>query len=195
MCRCMIGTPMKMGDLGLEEFPLCMAVIEPKYTMSGNVEVLLGVGDHVLLVEEDGGVQIVGEGLGPLQKMVVSCNGKLLASFTHDGQLLVMPTDFSSIIFEYACETAIAPDQLVWCGMDSVLLYWDDMLLMVGPYGDPVRYIYDEPIILIPECDGARILSNSTFLQRVSQLQTGVHSSRIWEHRTISFVVDVKGTF
>lgn len=53
--------------------------------------------------------------------------------------------------------------------MDSVLLYWDDMLLMVGPYGDPVRYIYDEPIILIPECDGVRILSNTSleFLHRV----------------------------
>ncbi|CAI9273049.1 unnamed protein product [Lactuca saligna] len=44
--------------------------------------------------------------------------------------------------------------------MDSVLMYWDDMLMMVGPYGDLVRYLYDEPIILIPECDGARILSN-----------------------------------
>lgn len=53
--------------------------------------------------------------------------------------------------------------------MDSVLLYWDDMLLMVGPYGDPVRYLYDEPIFLIPECDGVRILSNTSmeFLQRV----------------------------
>lgn len=40
---------------------------------------------------------------------------------------------------------------------------------MVGPYGDPVRYIYDEPIILIPECDGVRILSNTSmeFLHRV----------------------------
>lgn len=93
----------KLAETGLDEFPVCMAVIEPQYTMSGNVEVLLGVGDHVLLVEEDG-VQSVGEGLGPLQKMVVSHNGKLLAAFTHDGQLLVMPTDFSSIIFEYACE-------------------------------------------------------------------------------------------
>ncbi|CAI9265040.1 unnamed protein product [Lactuca saligna] len=53
--------------------------------------------------------------------------------------------------------------------MDSVLLYWDDMLLMVGPYGDLVRYLYDEPIILILECDGARILTklNMEFLQRV----------------------------
>lgn len=94
---------LKLAGAGLEEFPLCMAVIEPQYTMSGNVEVLLAVGDRVLVVEEDG-VQTVGDGLGPLQKMVVSSNGKLLASFTHDGQLLVMPTDFSSIIFEYACE-------------------------------------------------------------------------------------------
>lgn len=50
-----------------------------------------------------------------------------------------------------------------------MLLYWDDILLMMGPRGDPVRYFYDEPIILIPECDGVRILSNSSMelLQRV----------------------------
>lgn len=160
--------PCKLADPNLEEFPLCMAVIEPQYTMSGNVEVLVGVADHVLLVEEDG-IQQVGDGIGPVQKMVVSRNGKLLALFTHDGRLLVVSTDFSKIIFEYNCESALPPEQLAWCGMDSVLLYWDDMLLMVGPYGDPVRYIYDEPTVLIPECDGVRILSNTImeFLQRV----------------------------
>lgn len=160
--------PCKLADPNLDEYPLCVAVIEPQYTMSGNVEVLLAVDDLVLLVEEDG-VQQLGAGIGPLQKMVVSRNGKLLASFTHDGRLLVISTDFSKIIFEYSCESALPPDQLSWCGMDSVLLYWDDMLLMVGPYGDPVHYLYDEPIILIPECDGVRILSNTSmeFLQRV----------------------------
>ncbi|KAI5662106.1 hypothetical protein M9H77_21429 [Catharanthus roseus] len=160
--------PVKLADTGLEEMPLCMAVIEPQYTMSGNVEVLLGVGDYVMIVEEDG-VQQTGSGLGPLQKMVFSRNGKLLASFTHDGRLLVLSSDLSSIMFEYTCESALPPEQLAWCGMDSVLLYWDDMLLMVGPHGDPVRYLYDEPIILIPECDGVRILSNTSmeFLHRV----------------------------
>lgn len=66
-------------------------------------------------------------------------------------------------------QTALPPEQIAWCGLDSVLLYWDDMLLMVGPEGEPVRYFYDEPLILIPECDGVRILSNSSmeFLQRV----------------------------
>ncbi|EPS58224.1 hypothetical protein M569_16591, partial [Genlisea aurea] len=56
--------------------------------------------------------------------------------------------------------SGLPPTQLSWCGLDSILLYWDDILLMVGPYGDPVRYLYDEPIILIPECDGVRILSD-----------------------------------
>lgn len=103
--------PCKLADPNLEEFPLCMAVIEPQYTMSGNVEVLVGVADHVLLVEEDG-IQQVGDGIGPVQKMVVSRNGKLLALFTHDGRLLVVSTDFSKIIFEYNCE--VIP-QLLTC--------------------------------------------------------------------------------
>ncbi|KAL9245057.1 hypothetical protein vseg_018753 [Gypsophila vaccaria] len=122
----------KLADPLLEEPPLCMAVIEPKYTMSGNVEVLLAVGDHVLLVDEDG-VQQVGAGVGPLQKMVISRDGKFLASFTHDGRLLVITTDFSSIIFEFSCESALPPEHLAWCALDSVLLYWDDSLLMRVP--------------------------------------------------------------
>uniref|UniRef100_A0A3N7G957 Vps16 N-terminal domain-containing protein n=1 Tax=Populus trichocarpa TaxID=3694 RepID=A0A3N7G957_POPTR len=58
---------------------------------------------------------------------------------------------------------------MAWCGLDSVLLYWDDVLLMVGPSEDSVSYIYDEPVIFIPECDGVRILSNTSmeFVQRV----------------------------
>lgn len=70
----------------------------------------------------------------------------------------------------FSCgQSALPPEQLAWCGLDSVLLYWDDMLLMVGPSDQPVRYLYDEPIVLIPECDGVRILSNSSleFLQLV----------------------------
>ncbi|GAB2276093.1 vacuolar protein sorting-associated protein 16 [Dionaea muscipula] len=159
----------KLPVPNLEEPPLCMAVIEPQYTESGSVVVLLAVGDYVLLIE-DGEVHQVGVGVGPLQKMVVSRDGKLLASFTHDGRLLVISTqDFSRIIFEYSCESALPPEQLAWCGMDTVLLYWDEVLLMVGPYGDPVNYFYDEPIFLISECDGVRVLSNTSmeFLQRV----------------------------
>ncbi|KZV16281.1 vacuolar protein sorting-associated protein 16 [Dorcoceras hygrometricum] len=96
-------TVVKLADCGLEELPHCMAVIEPQYRNSGDVEVLLGVGDHVLSVEEDE-VQELGVGVGPLQKMVVSRKGEFVASITHDGRLLVMSSDFSNVIIEYACE-------------------------------------------------------------------------------------------
>ncbi|XP_058788264.1 protein VACUOLELESS1-like [Vicia villosa] len=167
----------KLADPGITEPPRCMAVIEPQYTVSGNVEVLLGVGDGgeeedavVLAVEEDGVQRLGGEMLrGPLQKMVVSRDGKWLASFTHDGRLLVTTSDLTGVIIERECESALPPEQIAWCGMDAVLLYWDDKLLMMGPDGEPVAYLYDEPIILIPESDGVRILSNTSmeFLQRV----------------------------
>ncbi|KAM7260084.1 hypothetical protein ACFE04_015825 [Oxalis oulophora] len=88
-----------------ETLPNCMAVIEPQYTMSGNVEVLVSFGDGLVAVDEDGvqklGVDIVP---GPLQKMVVSPNGKLLASFTHDGRIVVTDLYFSNIMFAKECE-------------------------------------------------------------------------------------------
>ncbi|KAL5228890.1 hypothetical protein ABZP36_017155 [Zizania latifolia] len=99
--------PRELADpgIGQDEQVLCMAVVEPQFVMSGSSEVLLAVGDRVLAVDEDG-VQILGDGLeiGPVQKMAVSPNGKLLAAFAHDGRLLVIPTDFSRIIFEYECD-------------------------------------------------------------------------------------------
>ncbi|KAI3882164.1 hypothetical protein MKW92_008320 [Papaver armeniacum] len=162
-------------------YPLCIAVIELQLTASGNVEVLLGVNDYILVVDEDGNIQKFGDGIGPLQKMVLTQNGKFLASFTHDGRLLVTSTtDYKKILCEYECESALPPEQFAWCGMHSVLLYWDDMLLVVGPFGDPVRYLYDDhgPIILIPECDGVRVLSNTSmeFLQLVPESTVSIFS-------------------
>ena len=45
------------------------------------------------------------------------------------------------------------------CGADSLLLPWERLLLMVGPYGDSVKYQYPSPPILHTEADGVRILS------------------------------------
>ncbi|EOX93144.1 Vacuoleless1 (VCL1) isoform 3 [Theobroma cacao] len=166
-----VMSPCQLAETGAEDLPNCMAVIEPKYTVSGNVEVLVGVGDGILIVDEDGVQRVEGEAVqGPVQKMVVSWDGKYLAIFTHDGRILVTDINFKGVLLEYNCESALPPEQLAWCGLDSVLLYWDDTpLLMVGPRGDPVHYFHDEPLVLIPECDGVRILSNTSMesLQRV----------------------------
>ncbi|KAF5202708.1 Vacuoleless1 [Thalictrum thalictroides] len=93
----------KLADPILEELPLCITVIEPQYTMSGNVEVLIGVNDYVLVVDEES-VQQVGVGVGPLQKMAVTQNGKMLASFTHDVSL-TSRTD--SLVWNAQCATIL----------------------------------------------------------------------------------------
>lgn len=103
--------PYELADPGLgESSTLCMAVIEPQYVMSGNVEVLLGPADGGMVVVEEDSIQTVdavgGEVLGPLQKLAVSGDGKWMAAFTHDGQLSVMPTDFSEIKFSCNCEVS-----------------------------------------------------------------------------------------
>ncbi|KHG27227.1 Vacuolar sorting-associated protein 16 [Gossypium arboreum] len=97
--------PCQLAETGTEDLPNCMAVIEPKYTVSGNVEVLVGVGDGILIVDEDGVQRVDGEAVqGPVQKMVVSWDGKYLAIFTHDGRILVTDINFKGVLLEYNCE-------------------------------------------------------------------------------------------
>ncbi|CAG8793312.1 16862_t:CDS:2, partial [Cetraspora pellucida] len=47
--------------------------------------------------------------------------------------------------------------------------FLQQLLLMVGPYGDWIRYPYDDAVFLIPEIDGVRIISSDKceFLQKV----------------------------
>ncbi|KAG6541575.1 hypothetical protein Mapa_017028 [Marchantia paleacea] len=167
--------PIKLADPHLEEPPHCIAIIDPQFTVSGNVEVLLAVGTTVLIVDADA-VQDHNLLIGPIQKMTMSPNGTFVACFTHDGRLLVVSTDFSKTLVDFNTQSALPPEQLVWCGLDSLLLYWEDILMMVGPYGDSVRYPYDEPLFLIPECDGVRILSNTymEFLERLSDATVSI---------------------
>jgi hypothetical protein len=51
------------------------------------------------------------------------------------------------------------PSGMAWCGADAVVLQWPDALLMVGPFGDAVRWPLDAPAALVPDCDGLRVLT------------------------------------
>jgi hypothetical protein len=64
-----------------------------------------------------------------------------------------------------------APSGMAWCGADAVVLHWPDALLMVGPFGDAVRWPLDAPAALVPECDGLRVLTAEahTLLRRVPE--------------------------
>lgn len=148
--------------------PTCMAIIEPQFTRSKALEVLLAV-DKTILVVDMTGVEDQKLTAGPLRKMSVCPNGKMLACFTHDGFVWVITTDFSKNLSEFPTKSQVPPNQLVWCGTDSVVLYWDKIVLMVGPYGDWVKYSYEQSLSLIAELDGVRIISGTQceFLHRV----------------------------
>ncbi|KAH3746297.1 vacuolar protein sorting-associated protein 16 [Pelomyxa schiedti] len=99
---------------------------------------------------------------GPFTKMCISPSGKLLACFTTSGNLWVVLANFSKQLTECNTGTRNSPKQLTWCGNDSVLMYWDQLLMMVGPAGDQIKWPYDQPLSLVPECDGVRVFSNET---------------------------------
>lgn len=134
--------------------------------------------------------------------MRVSPNGKLVACFNESGVLTVMTTDFSKNLSQFNTESKIPPDQMEWCGVDSVLLYWDQLhlLLMIGPFSEYLKWTYDSSIYLAPELDGVRIISSDTceFLSRVPSIYLSFLNSNVsgygrniqdWKYSTCSYVI------
>ncbi|KAE8213269.1 hypothetical protein CF327_g3186 [Tilletia walkeri] len=66
--------------------------------------------------------------------------------------------------------------QIEWCGDNTVALAWSEEVLMVGPFGDSLRYYYPGTVHLVPELDGLRIISTERheLVQKVSDDSTAV---------------------
>ena len=113
------------------------------------------------------------EETGPITMLSPSPNGNFLAGFTERGFVIVFSSDLGEYISKFdtgEIGDGGPPQQLAWCGNDSVLLYWDDVgILMVGPQGDWIKYTYDEPATLIAEPDGVRVITDTRteFIGRV----------------------------
>ncbi|KAF9570847.1 hypothetical protein EC968_001335 [Mortierella alpina] len=167
--------PKTLADPGINEPPHSWTVIPPKFTLSRHVEVLLAVNSTIIVVDAtEARDELLQQ--GPFTKMSVSPDGKFLALFTSEGKLWVVSTDFQKNLSEFATRSQVPPRQLVWCGTDSVVLYWDKIVLMVGPYGDWIKYTYDDAIFLIPEIDGVRVISSEKceFLQKVPDVTENI---------------------
>ncbi|KAI8809803.1 Vps16, N-terminal region-domain-containing protein [Cladochytrium replicatum] len=168
--------PRLLSDPGLNQAPSCWTFIPPHLTLSRHIEVYLSVGSTVLVVDASNvGDQQVQH--GPFSRMAVSPNGKVLALFTADGRLWVVSSDFQKELAEFSTGSATPPLQMTWfvtsekciCAEDSVVMHWEDTLLMVGPFGDWIKYSYDGVVSMVPEVDGVRIISSDKceFLQKV----------------------------
>jgi hypothetical protein len=158
-------------DYGLDATPTCMAVVEPALTGRDSPDVLLSSDDGTVIVVDTEQVEPFPTTQGPFKKMECSANGQLFACFTTEGQVVVFPSDFSDVILDFSTRSTTAPEQLVWCGGDSVVLAYEKIVFMVGPSGSWINFRPDAAFKVVPEMDGVRIITNteSKFLQRVPE--------------------------
>uniref|UniRef100_V5ES11 Probable vacuolar protein sorting-associated protein 16 homolog n=1 Tax=Kalmanozyma brasiliensis (strain GHG001) TaxID=1365824 RepID=V5ES11_KALBG len=66
--------------------------------------------------------------------------------------------------------------EVQWCGNNTIALSFNDEVVMVGPFGDNIRYPYSGPTHLVGEVDGVRIIASDRheFLQKVSDVSSRV---------------------
>ena len=58
--------------------------------------------------------------------------------------LWVVLTDFQRNLAEFDCTTSGAEGpvrQVEWCGNDAILVTWDALVLLVGPFGDTLQCV------------------------------------------------------
>jgi hypothetical protein len=144
------------------------ALVPPAQTLSRSVEVLLSVGQTILVVDasecEDKGLDV-----GPFGHVSVSPDGRLVALYNSSrGRVYIVTADFSEIVDEADMDSRIEPRFVGWCGREDALVAWEDEVRVVGSAG--VSFIYDcDRVHVLPEPDGAHLLTNDSceFLERV----------------------------
>ncbi|KAG8530362.1 uncharacterized protein KY384_004864 [Bacidia gigantensis] len=143
-------------------------IIPPAETLSRSVEVLLAVGSTIYAVDSE---EAEDRALpnGPFKHIAVSPNGLYTTLYTEDGKVWIITSDFQTKLGEYDSKIKTVPNDLQWCGNDSVLLAWEDEVHLIGPDGSSLKYYYDDWVHMLPDVDGIRLITNEIceFLQKV----------------------------
>lgn len=127
---------------GLHEPPSSWTIIPPDFTISRHVEVLLSVDSTIYVVDN---LENVDQRIsrGPFTHLAASPNGKSLALLSHSGLLWVVSTDFQRSLAEFNTEgvTGVGGPirQVQWCANDAVIVSWDGLVLLIGPFGDTLQ--------------------------------------------------------
>jgi hypothetical protein len=106
------------------------------------VEVLLSVDSTIFSVDN---LESIDQRLsqGPFTHVSPSPNGKSLALLTFSGTLLVVSSDFQRTLAEFKTGEVVAAqgavNQVEWCGIDAILVTWDNLVVVVGPFGDTLE--------------------------------------------------------
>lgn len=157
-----------------------IAVLSRIHTHSRHPEVFLGTSNNsVIVCDSSANGSIVDmycqERIkSPILKMKFAPNGRFLACFTKQCVMTVISTNFETKVLDFDTSDGSQdiPHNMEWCGEDSVVLHWKNVgVLMVGPYGDWLRFLYEdiEHLHLSAEMDCCRVITDSSveILQRV----------------------------
>lgn len=163
-------------------------------------------GQSMICVDAAGDTSDMKLARGPYPAIRPSSNGKLLALVTADWKLWVVSSDFERSLSEFdltqcsafkadsAAKASATPSnsqhqaqnrvtlfdggirQVEWCGNNTVAVAWESEVVMVGPFGDSIRYFYPGPMHMISELDGLRIVSSDRleFVQKVSDAAVSI---------------------
>jgi hypothetical protein len=156
-----------------------LAVLPRLFTTSRHPEVFLSTSDNSVIIVNSVTTEITDVECrhrmqAPIVKMSFAPNGRFLACFTQNSILTVISTSFETKVLDFDTSEGSQnpPQDMVWCGEDSVVLHWKKLgVLMVGPYGDWLRFPYEdtEYLHLISEIDSCRVITDHAveLLQRV----------------------------
>ncbi|KAL4440601.1 hypothetical protein ABPG75_003602 [Micractinium tetrahymenae] len=119
----------------------CMTVLPPSVSSSGALEVIVAVEDTVKVVDANEALPTsVFE--GPILRLAASPCGKFVAGYGQDSTIHIWTADLAEVVtWVGLAETELdlvdslgadalpdtLPDQLVWCGSDAVLLFWEGL--------------------------------------------------------------------
>lgn len=156
-----------------------IAVLPRDRTLNRHPEVFLSTSDNSVIVVNTATTQYTDINCrariaSPIVDMCFAPNGRFLACFTEASVLTVISTSFETKVLDFdTSEGSNSPPlEMKWCGEDSVVLHWKNLgVLMVGPYGDWLRFPYEgtDNVFLLPEVDCCRVITDSSvdILQRV----------------------------
>jgi vacuolar protein sorting-associated protein 16 len=156
-----------------------IGVLPRTRTVSRHPEIFLSTSDHSVIVVNAMTTRCTDVNCrsrisSPIVDMCFAPNGRFLACFTESSMLTVISTSFETKVLDFDTSEGsnTPPLEMKWCGEDSVVLHWKNLgILMVGPYGDWLRFPYQgmENVFLLPEIDCCRVITDTTveILQRV----------------------------
>lgn len=156
-----------------------IAVLPRTRTACRHPEVFLATSDNSVVVVNSATTEIKDLDCrarisAPIVEMSFAPNGRFLACFTEFSMLTVISTTFETKVLDFDTSEGSSqpPLEMKWCGEDSVVLHWKNLgVLMVGPYGDWLRFPYENQgnLYLLPEVDCCRVITDVAveILQRV----------------------------